>query len=81
MKIRQDRTKYNIGTNIRKFRKQCNMTQNEIITQMQLLGVDISRSTYSHLECGIDNIKVSQLLALSIIFDVEIGSFFDGMTL
>jgi len=48
---------------------------------MQLLGVDISRGTYSQIECGIVNIRVEDLLALREIFGIEIGEFFDGMSL
>lgn len=81
MKIRQSKTMYNIGTNIRKFRKEKKLTQTQIITQMQLLGVDISRSSYSHLECGLVNIRVSELLALSIIFEKDFNAFFEGMSL
>ena len=48
---------------------------------MQLLGVEISRGSYAQLECGLYNIKVSELLALSQIFGVTIDKFFDGMEL
>ncbi len=81
MKVRQDRTRYNIGTNIRKYRNKNKLTQNQTVTKMQLLGVDISRSSYSQLECGLYNIRVAELLALSEIFHVEINDFFKGMTL
>ncbi|MBQ7774985.1 MAG: helix-turn-helix transcriptional regulator [Lachnospiraceae bacterium] len=81
MKIRQDKTKYNIGSNIRKFRMKNGLTQNQTVAKMQLLGVDISRSSYSQLECGLYNIRVSELLALCEIFHVNIQDFFDGMSL
>lgn len=81
MKIRQDRNKYNIGANIRKFRMEHKLTQEQTVAKMQLLGIEISRGSYSQLECGLYNIKVSELLALSEIFQVPIADFFDGMTL
>ncbi len=81
MKVKQDRTRYNVGSNIRKYRNKNNLTQNQTVTKMQLLGVDISRSSYSQLECGLYNIRVEVLLALSEIFHVEINAFFEGMTL
>lgn len=81
MKIRQDQKKYNIGSNIRKFRKKNNLTQEQTVARMQLLGLEISRSSYSQLECGLYNIKVSELLALCEIFHVNIEDFFDGMSL
>ena len=72
MKIRQDKNKYNIGTNIRKYRMQNKLTQEQTVAKMQLLGLEISRSSYSQLECGLYNIKVSELLALCEIFHVNI---------
>ena len=81
MRIRQDDKKYNLGANIRCFRMEKHLTQEQTVAKMQLLGVDISRGTYSQIECGIVNIRVEDLLALREIFDVEIGQFFDGLTL
>ena len=81
MRIRQDCQKYSLGVNIRRFRKENHLTQEQTIAKMQLLGVDISRGTYSQIECGIVNIRVEDLLALSEVFHVEIGRFFDGLTL
>ena len=81
MKIRQDKNKYNVGKNIRKFRVQNKLTQEQTVAKMQLLGIEISRSSYSQLECGLYNIKVSELLALCEIFHVNIEDFFDGMSL
>lgn len=78
MKIRQDKDQYNIGSNIRKYRKNCHLTQEQTVAQMQLLGVDLSRSSYAQLECGLYNIKVSELLALAKIFEVGIEQFFEG---
>lgn len=81
MKIRQDRNKYNIGANIRKFRMKNKLTQEQTVAKMQLLGIEISRSSYSQLECGLYNIKVAELLALCEIFHVNIEDFFEGMSL
>ncbi len=81
MRIRQDDKKYNLGTNIRRFRMERHLTQEQTVAKMQLLGVDISRGTYSQIECGIVNIRVEDLLALREIFGIEIGQFFDGMSL
>lgn len=58
MKIRQDKDKYNIGSNIRKFRIENNLTQEQTVAKMQVLGIEISRSSYAQLECGLYNIKV-----------------------
>ncbi len=81
MRIRQDGKKYNLGANIRRFRMERHLTQAQTVAKMQLLGVDISRGTYSKIEFGIVNIRVKDLLALQEIFGIEIGEFFDGMSL
>lgn len=81
MKIRQDRDKFNIGRNIRQFRLDNKLTQEGTVAKMQLLGIEISRGTYSQIECGISNIKVEELLALSEIFGVTISDFFQGLSL
>lgn len=46
------------------------MTQLELITKMQLLGSNMSRSTLANIETGRRNVKASDLKALKIIFDV-----------
>ncbi len=78
MKIRQDRDQYNIGKNIRSYRMANHLTQEQIVAKMQLLGLPISRGSYSQIECGIANIRVEELLALSKILSVEINDFFSG---
>lgn len=81
MKIRQDTDKYNIGRNIRKFRQRKHLTQEQTVARLQLMGIDMSRGTYSHIECGIDNIRVEELLALAEIFHVSVADFFEGIQL
>lgn len=65
-----------IGTTIRGLRKQKHMTQNTIVTKMQLMGCKLSRMTYSKMERNQYNIKISELVALKIIFDVSFDAFF-----
>ncbi len=77
-KIRPD---MDIGHNIRKLRIENHMTQEEVIARLQLLGVDISRSTYAKLECGLMNIKVSELVGLRNIFSCRFDDFFEGLEL
>lgn len=81
MKIKQDRKKYNIGRNIRKFRLENDLTQEETVAKLQLREIRMSRGTYSHIECGIDNIRVEELLALAEIFHVDVADFFKGIHL
>ena len=72
-KIRQD---INIGHNIRKYRIENHLTQDQVIAKLQLREIAISRSAYSQMECGTYNIRVSELLALVDLFNVPIGVFF-----
>ncbi len=75
-KIRQD---YNIGANIRKLRINAGLTQSKVVTKLQLVGIDISRSAYSQIEGGTYNVKVSELAALAKLFNVDYNAFFEGI--
>lgn len=72
-KIKQD---IHIGNNIRSLRKSNKLTQEQVVTYLQLQGIEISRSSYSQIECGTYNIRVSELLALSELFQTDFNSFF-----
>ena len=58
-KIRPD---MDIGQNIQRLRKSVHMTQDQVIAHLQLMGIEISKSTYAKLETNRMNIKVSELL-------------------
>lgn len=75
-KLRQD---CSIGQNIRAMRKARDMTQEQVVAQMQLAGCDISRSIYSQIEGGSYNIRISELVALKRIFHAEYADFFIGL--
>jgi transcriptional regulator with XRE-family HTH domain len=72
-KLKQD---IQIGTNIRNLRKQAGLTQEQVIAQLQLQGIEISRSSYSQIECGTYNIRISELIALANLFQVDFNAFF-----
>lgn len=72
-KIRPD---LDIGKNIQNLRNQSNLTQEQVVAQMQIMGLNISKSTYAKIETNRMNIKVSELLALKSIFKSTIDSFF-----
>ena len=72
-KIKQD---LSLGNNIRTLRKQSHLTQEQTVARMQLQGIEISRSSYSQIECGTYNIRVSELVALAGIFHVDYNAFF-----
>ena len=69
-----------IGRNIQKLRKASGLTQDQTLAQLQLLGIEISKSTYAKLETNRMNIKVSELMALSQIFHADISDFFSGLS-
>ncbi|MBQ7886174.1 MAG: helix-turn-helix transcriptional regulator [Clostridia bacterium] len=77
-KIRQD---IRLGHNIRAMRISAYMTQEQVVAQMQLAGCDISRSIYSQIEGGTYNIRVSELVVLAGIFDVDYNAFFQNIRL
>lgn len=68
-----------IGDNLRKLRKQAGYSQIELISKLHLLGSDMSRSTYSKIETGARNIRISDFLALKMLYDVDYSAFFDGL--
>jgi transcriptional regulator with XRE-family HTH domain len=73
------RNQPSFGNNIRNIRKSCNMTQEYVVTKLQLMNQNISRSIYSQIECGTYNIKISELVALKKIFHVEYSEFFNNL--
>lgn len=77
-KIRPD---LDIGQNISYIRKEHGMTQDQVIARLNLMGIDISKSTYAKLETNRMNIKVSELVALSMIWDVDFNEFFRNLTI
>lgn len=76
-KLRPD---MDIGRNIAAVRRSCNMTQEQVIAQLQLLDLQISKSTYAKIETNRMNIKVSELVALKEIFKcTSFDVFFDDL--
>jgi len=76
-KIRHDNI---LGENIRNQRLKNELTQDQVIAQLQLKGINISRSIYSQIETGIYNIKVNELVALKDIFHCTFDDFFLNIT-
>ena len=65
-----------LGRNIQTVRMSKNMTQIEVVEQLQLMGSMMSRSTLANNADGRRNIKASDLKALQVLFDVEYSEFF-----
>jgi len=75
-KIRAD---MNIGENMRRLRKLYGFKQDELVAKIELLGLTISRSTYSRYETGELNVPVSVLVALHMIYGCKYDDFFMGL--
>ena len=75
-KLRPD---LDIGHRIGVLRKAAGLTQEQTVAKMQLMEIEISKSTYAKLETNRMNIKVSELIALQKIFKVDFNAFFEGL--
>lgn len=71
-KIRLD---MDLGPEIQRYRKKKNMTQDQVVAKLQLMGLPISKSTYARLETNRMNIRISKLAALKSI----LGFIFDEL--
>ncbi len=68
-----------IGKNLRRIRRDCDLTQDQVVAQMENRGFKMSRSIYSKIEQGDYNIRVSEIMVLALIFKVRYNDFFDGL--
>ena len=75
-KIRPD---LDIGHNIRALRRASGLTQDQVVAKLQIMGLEISKSTYAKIETNRMNIKVSELTALRRIFNVDFNAFFEHL--
>lgn len=75
-KIRPD---MDIGHNIQILRKAAGLTQEQTVARLQLMDIQISKSTYAKIETNRMNIRVSELVALNKIFQSDISDFFKGL--
>lgn len=73
------RVDVNMGTNLKKMRKEYNISQEKLCSKLQLRGIDIGRTTYAKYENGELNIKVSVLIELKKIYNCDYKDFFDGL--
>ena len=65
--IQDDKIK--IGENVRKIRMERGMTQEDMATELQLRGINMSRGTYSKIEMGLRHIEATTLAELSDILN------------
>lgn len=76
-KLRPD---MDIGHNISALRKAAGLTQDQTVAKLQVMEIQISKSSYAKIEINRMNIKVSELVALKQIFNVDFNAFFSGLT-
>ena len=69
-----------IGDNLRKLRNAANLTQEQVVAQLQLRNLPTSRSVYSQIEAGAYNIRISELIALAEIFHTDFNTIFNSLT-
>ena len=69
-----------IGDNLRKLRNAANLTQEQVVAQLQLRNLPTSRSVYSQIEAGTYNIRISELIALAEIFHTDFNTIFNSLT-
>ena len=65
-----------IGETIRSLRMERKLTQDQVVSKLQLMDLDITRSIYSQIEGGTYSIRISVLSGLSRIFQVDYNTFF-----
>ena len=72
-KLKQD---IQIGETIRSLRMERKLTQDQVVSKLQLMDLDITRSIYSQIEVGTYSIRISVLAGLAQIFHVDYNTFF-----
>ena len=75
----QNQTRYGHRAQYTATEKRTHMTQDQVVAHLQLLEIEISKSTYAKIETNRMNIKVSELVALCKIFNADISEFFEGL--
>lgn len=75
-KLRPD---LDIGGRIGALRKAAGLTQDQTLARMQLMGLELSKSSYAKIETNRMNLKVSELVALREIFQTDYNAFFNGL--
>lgn len=75
-KIRADRC---IGDNLRRLRKEFDISQEKLCEELQRRGCDIGRTTYAKYEIGELNVRVSVIVALRKIYGCSYDDFSEGL--
>lgn len=68
-----------IGSNLKILRQKAGLSQEAAAAKLQIMGFTMSREVISQMELGKHNIRISVLLALRDIYNVQIQDFFEGL--
>lgn len=69
-----------IGNNLQRLRKTRKLSQADMVVQIELKGRPMSRANYAHIEQGIRNVYVSDLILFKEILDVSYDAFFEELS-
>lgn len=64
-----------IGSNIRRIRLEKGIGQTELVKQLQLMNVGITREALVKIESGKQHIKLEQLIKIKELLDKDFDSF------
>ncbi|MBQ9084083.1 MAG: helix-turn-helix transcriptional regulator [Clostridia bacterium] len=65
-----------VGNNIRKLREQAGYTQEQVATQLQLAGCDITRSALAKIEVGQRHLYPDEIILIKRILNVDYNDIF-----
>lgn len=68
-----------LSSNIKRLRADSGLSQIKVVEQMNLLGSNLDRPSYAKIELGRRNIKVTDLVALKQVYNVDFSEFFKGI--
>lgn len=69
-----------IGANLKALRLRNKLSQEEVASQLQVMGFNMSREIISQMELGRHNIKVSVLLALKELYHATFEEIFANLS-
>lgn len=67
------------GKNLQNLRKARNLSQKDMVVKLELLGRTMTRANYAHIEQGVRNVYISDLILFKKILNVDYEKFFEGL--
>lgn len=68
------------GKNLQRLRESRHLSQYDMVIKLELRGRAMSRAQYAHIEQGVRNIYISDLIMIKEILGVDYADFFEGLT-